>query len=333
LGTFPTPEQILSDNGPQYVGKVVKELMGMLGSEHITIHPGSHQENSIIERANKEVLRHLIGFTQDRMLRSSWSTVLPLVARILNGQVHSSTGVSPNQLVFGVMAHKLGDVLLYPFSKNEMENHDQKLSLWSSKALSLQNRVMQVATSFQNEKDLRHTSMNNTDAITEFELNSYVLVHYGFDKMSRPESKLHTPWTGPLQVVGVNSKKTVYTCRNLVTGLLEDHHVKLLKSFNVDEGVDPFRVALADTRFRHVEGILKHKGVSKVRSSQRMASLEFLVKFADSTKPEWCAWKDVFRTAALHSYLRAQGLEYLIAERFRELGLDANGAPISATTS
>ena len=190
---------------------------------------------------------------------------------------------------------------------------------------------MQVATSLQREKDQRHASMSSTDDITEFALNSYVLVHYGFDKMSRPETKLHTPWTGPLQVVGLDSKKVIYTCRNLVTGLLEDHHVKLLKQFHVDEGVDPYRVALADTRHRHIESILKHKGVSKIRSSQRMASLEFLVKFADSKEPEWCAWKDIFRTAALHSYLKAHNLEHLIAERFRQLGLDAEGAPITSS--
>jgi hypothetical protein len=329
FGTFPVPEQILSDNGSQYVNKVVKELVGMMGSEHITIHPGSHQENSIAERANKEVLRHLIGFTQDRMLRSSWSTVLPLVSRIINGEVHTSTGVAPNQLVFGLMAHKLSDVLLYPFTREELATHDNKLSLWSTKILSLQNKVLQAAIKLQEEKNKRHQLMNDSDAITEFDMNSYVLIHYGFDKMSRPKSKLHTPWTGPLQVVGVNSKKTVYTCRNLVTGLLEDHHIKLLKPFTVDEGVDPYRIALADTSFRHIEKILKHKGESK---TQRKSSLEFLVKFADSSQPEWCAWKDICASAVLHTYLKEHKLDHLILERFKDNGLDSEGAPMNMSS-
>jgi hypothetical protein len=201
--------------------------------------------------------------------------------------------------------------------------------LWSTKILSLQNKVLQTAIKLQEEKNKRHQLMNDSDAITEFDMNSYVLIHYGFDKMSRPKSKLHTPWTGPLQVVGVNSKKTVYTCRNLVTGLLEDHHIKLLKPFTVDEGVDLYRIALADTSFRHIEKILKHKGESK---TQRKSSLEFLVKFADSSQPEWCAWKDICASAVLHTYLKEHKLDHLILERFKDNGLDSEGAPMNMSS-
>jgi len=322
LGVFPTPQQILSDNGPQYAARIVKELVSMIGSQQLTIQPGSHQENSLVERANKEILRHLISITQDARLRGSWSVILPMVSRIINNEVHSSTGVSPNQLVFGLLANRLEDVLLYPFNRSDVVLGSDKLASWSSKMLALQSRVIEVATEQQREKDMRHLKADDlSQGITEFPIHSYVLVHFGLDATDRPQSKLHTPYRGPLIVVGVNENKTVYTCRNLVTGLLEDHHVRLLKPFIVDEGVDPLRVALTDTNdMEVVEEIIKHSGITRNASAKnvRLSAVKFLVRFVGERKPRWVIHKDLIATSKLHEYLRRQGLDELIKKRFRD---------------
>jgi hypothetical protein len=321
LGIFPTPQQILSDNGPQYAARIVKELISMIGSQQLTIQAGSHEENSLVERANKEVLRHLIGLTLDSRLRDKWSAILPLVSRIINNEVHSSTGVSPNQLVFGLLADRLEGVLLYPFNRSDVVNGSDKLVTWSRKMLALQHRVLEVATEQQRLKDARHIEADDLSKdITGFPLNSYVVVHFGLDDTDRPASKLHTPYTGPLQVVGVSENKTVYTCRNLVTGLLQDFHVRLLKPFIVDEGVDPVRVAINDaTNMEVVEKILKHVGISRKGSKRvRLSAVKFLVKFVGIKKPRWVVHKELIANALLHAYLRKHNLEFLIKERFGE---------------
>ena len=45
------------DNGSEFANKVVTELNEFLGSEIIHTVPYSHQQNSILERVNKEVMR------------------------------------------------------------------------------------------------------------------------------------------------------------------------------------------------------------------------------------------------------------------------------------
>jgi hypothetical protein len=187
--------------------------------------------------------------------------------------------------------------------------------------LALQQRVIEVATEQQRIKDTRHLRADDlSKEITEFPLNSYVLVHFGLDDADRPESKLHTPYRGPLHVVGVNENKTVYTCRNLVTGLLEDLHVRLLKPFIVDHGVDPVRVAISDTTdMEIVEKIIKHSGISRNGNKKvRLSAVKFLVKFVGEKKPRWVIHKDLIATAKLHEYLREHQLEDLIKERFRD---------------
>ena len=53
MGFVPTPKQIRSDNGPEFANAVVRCLIALIGAEHLTIMPGSHEENSIVERSIK----------------------------------------------------------------------------------------------------------------------------------------------------------------------------------------------------------------------------------------------------------------------------------------
>ena len=58
-GRYGQPAQLLSDNGSQYVNEVIAEYTLLVGSEHVRTLAYSHEENGIVERANKEVMRHL----------------------------------------------------------------------------------------------------------------------------------------------------------------------------------------------------------------------------------------------------------------------------------
>ena len=90
-----------SDNGPQYVNATITELLRLLGTEHVRTIAHSHEENLIVERVNKEVMRHLRALVFDDKTFANWSLKLPLVQRILNSSEHESIGVSPAQLLLG----------------------------------------------------------------------------------------------------------------------------------------------------------------------------------------------------------------------------------------
>jgi hypothetical protein len=101
IGRYGAPSSFLTDNGTQFVNKTVKELLKLVEIEHCTIHPYSHEENGIVERANKEVMRHLRDIIFDARVDTDWSTYVPLVQRIMTSQVHSKTGLAPMELVWG----------------------------------------------------------------------------------------------------------------------------------------------------------------------------------------------------------------------------------------
>jgi len=54
-----------------------------------------------VERANKEVGRHLRSVLFHENVIPNWSMFLLLFQRIFNAEVHESLGVSPAQILFG----------------------------------------------------------------------------------------------------------------------------------------------------------------------------------------------------------------------------------------
>src|SRR6185437_2577067 len=97
---YGAPEKLRSDRGSQFVNETIQALLKLIGTEHELTLAESKEENAIVERANKEVMRHLKGIILEKKVVTEWSTFLPLIQRIMNASVHSSSGVSPAQLLF-----------------------------------------------------------------------------------------------------------------------------------------------------------------------------------------------------------------------------------------
>jgi len=101
MGIFGAPSQILSDRGSQFVNQTIDQLLYLLGVEHQLTLAYSHEENSIVERANKEIMRHLRAIIFHGNVKTRWSFNLPLVQRIFNASTKKSLGVTPAQIIFG----------------------------------------------------------------------------------------------------------------------------------------------------------------------------------------------------------------------------------------
>ena len=102
VGRFGAPSSIRSDQGSQFVNGIISELCKLIVTDHIQTLAYSKEENAIVERANKEVLRHLRAIIFDRRAQNKWSKHhLPLVMRILNSEEKTNTGLSPAEILFG----------------------------------------------------------------------------------------------------------------------------------------------------------------------------------------------------------------------------------------
>ena len=63
FGRFGAPHQLRSDNGPHFVADVIREFLYLIGVLHTLTLAYSKQENSVVERYNKEINRYLRALT------------------------------------------------------------------------------------------------------------------------------------------------------------------------------------------------------------------------------------------------------------------------------
>jgi hypothetical protein len=312
FGRYGEPEQVISDNGRQFVNETLKAMEIAVGTSFDHILPYSKEENAIVERANREVLRHLTGLIYHQNVITGWDKLIPLVQRILNTTKHGATGVAPAKLLFGNSIQMDRGI----FQKGPQQiagmtkiQFSRSVRGWIDNLLLKQRQLIDAAEETLRMRDDYHLQQHSQEKVTEFPVDSYVLVAYPKGAMGRkPPTKLHTYWRGPLRVTSSDGNE--YRLQNLVTGKQELHHITSLKKFNVDkDGETPEEVARHDTGEFIVEKILQHEG-----DEERKDEMDFLVKWEGLSEEFnlWLPWAELKNNQKLHDYLKGIGKQKII---------------------
>ena len=92
------PDIIHSDQGRNFESSILRqtlEAFGVAKSRTTAYHP---QGDGMVERFNRSLLQMLRAYVQDQ---ADWECHLPLVLYAYRTAVHTSTGVSPFELMYG----------------------------------------------------------------------------------------------------------------------------------------------------------------------------------------------------------------------------------------
>jgi hypothetical protein len=333
-GRFGFPAEILTDNGTQFVNDLMRELTALLGSRHRTTVAYSKEENSIVERMNKEVGRHLRAMVFDENSDVQWGKkMLPMVQRIINATKKKSTGFSPAQLLFGDALTLDRNVFVNPDvvkqttqltprtmalgSKHFSDETGVVLSDTGKKVLRTQRELIALAQKHQLETDSHHMVERIPSApLTEFPVGSYVMVKYAENGLRRGPvgGKTKPILHGPQLVITAQGSR--YVVQNLVTLKEKPVHISRLVAYEYDKmRHDPLDAAIRDEHEFRVEKILKHRGDPKGPRK----NLSFLVKWVGYNQPEddsWEPWDNLKLVDKLH--------DYLIENRFPKALIPAN---------
>lgn len=308
-GRYGAPREIQSDNGTQFVNSTIEELLKFIQSTHRLTLPYRPQANGVVERSNREILKHLRAIVFDNRLKSQWSSVLPMVQRIMNSQIHSATGASPIRLLYGD-AVTVNRGLLTEWSANT-----DTTALDTSEYLTVLNQQLQDIVSasqqYQRTVETRRLSKSPVNPTT-FRVGQYVLVRYP----NGPPDKLTPFWKGPMLVTKVENQ--TYWCQDLLSGRQTPLFVDRLKAFTPSDQISNEDAAVADNDDFIVEKFLAHKGNAKVR-----ATLQFKVKWLGyplaNDETDWIPWSQAKKNVLIDSYLQSKKpLRYLLKERNRE---------------
>ena len=93
------PEEILTDNGANFISKNMRHFFQITGIHQIKTSPYHPQTDGMVERFNSTLKRLLRKLTQTHS--TEWDECLPFVLWAYSGTIHSTTGFSPYHLLFG----------------------------------------------------------------------------------------------------------------------------------------------------------------------------------------------------------------------------------------
>ena len=315
IARYGAPDQITSDNGSQFVNDIIEQLFDLTEIEHIRTIPHSSEQNGMVERANKEILRHLRATIFDREIRDDWSLALPFVLRIMNSTPTQGTGVAPAELLFGNSIDlNRGIIPIQHTHKGDPHN----LREYTSNLIRFQQATLRVAEACQAQIDAEHAAALATATPHTYQENDLILCEYPDQKVRRgAPNKLAPILQGPLQIIRIDGDRIDVV--DLITGKSSTVHVSRIRPFIVPptgEIMPPTVIARRDHNEFHVERILEHKGDVK-----RPSSLSFHVLWSGYPLSEatWQPWKDVRDCDALHRYLFACGLKALIPKEHKHV--------------
>jgi hypothetical protein len=336
IGRYSTPSKICTDKGSQFENELIDYVTKSLNIDRSDIAPGSKEENSLVERANKEVMRHLRALVFSTGVPYHWPDQLPLVQRIMNASRHGSIGTKPATLLFGNAIDLDRSYFLRRLVKDGVEQQlkDIQARSYVDNLLKSQQILIEAADRLQSELDDEHLEERNRGESTQFRPGSYVLVSYANSIVgNRPPSKFNTKWRGPLRVISQEGNHV--TLEELPTGKMEKHTIKDVQPFHVGgQTEEELRILAARDRNEiAVEEILSHRGHDPTRPSIT-GPVEFKVKWLGLPfeQSSWEPYKSLRHAEQLHKYLREHGLEVLIPKEYREKkgGKRSASAPVSA---
>ncbi len=226
---YGTPMTIRSDRGTQFVNGIISQLLSLLQIDHELSLAYSMEQNAIVERANKEVMRHLTAIIFDRRVSGVWSSeYLPLVQRIMNAKVHDTISVSPAELVFEKSINLYTELLLpippESLIKGTADVAEHRLSDHVARLIKVQSLLIEIARDSKLSADSFHMK-ESSPLMDMFPVNSYVLLK----PPDGAREKLRMPKAGPYIVVGVSGDK--YSIQDLLTYKTTDTHVSTLCEF------------------------------------------------------------------------------------------------------
>lgn len=100
-GRFGPPEQLVSDNGPQYMNDLVNDTLQIFGVQRRFTSPDHPQGNAPAERAIRTFQEKLALSLTSQAEKDKWDALVPAVILAMNSSISSATGYTPFELMFG----------------------------------------------------------------------------------------------------------------------------------------------------------------------------------------------------------------------------------------
>jgi hypothetical protein len=327
------PREIQTDGGKQFSAEVISNLTELIECAHTITSAYSHEENSLVERANKEVGRHLRNIVYDKRVANSWSAHVPTVQRIINAIPHHSTRLAPAQLMMGSRIDLTrGLILPWPERTEAHQSIDEWYQdtsdeiLWLSQQaraslseLDKAHLAERIAKRKSNPKLTdpidpaidKRTDQERAEQYAQFQIGTYVLIEYP----DGPPNKLSPAKDGPYKII--SRDRDIFVLTHASENVLRTAHIQRLTPFKHSDEHSALVAGAKAKQMSIVKRIIDHK--PKSANKQRPFDpevpkdrLKFIVEWEGEKNITVETWNELKHNAALHAYLTANNAAHYI---------------------
>jgi hypothetical protein len=185
-----TPNQLLSDKGPQFLSAVMKEVCRLCDIKKSTTSGYHPQTNGLTERCNKVIGTMLAIYTNER--QQDWDVGLPFILCAYRASVQSTMSFSPYHILYGREPKLPGELSVSP---RDFKTQSQYVAMMTDHLNIMKRFVhqnLQEAQSRQKEHFDRNTTMPN------YEVNRLVWLRL---ERRGVGAKFKPKWGGPYLII------------------------------------------------------------------------------------------------------------------------------------
>jgi hypothetical protein len=288
------PAMICTDQGTNFTSKLTKAFLDVVGVSPRFATPGHPESMGAVERWNRTLKNMLNKNIQEH--GREWDVHLPYLLFAYREVPHTTTGLSPYQLVYGRIPRGplsllknswTGEETIPTSASQSVETYLQDLMQKLKNAHDIASENAKVA------QDCYATRYNLRSRVKKFNVGDQVLVLIP----SSPNKLLNT-WKGPATVIEMTRQHSAKV--EMEDGSIRELHINKLRPyiqrinhigmvFELDEDFGTLHYAPADKTKKSVEDIRKHlKSMeSPLTERQKQELFDILQHYGDvfSSKP------------------------------------------------
>lgn len=189
------PKELVSDQGANFIGKLMTQLYEQLGITKIKSSVYHPQANGLVERFNgtlKSMLRKLSNDIRN------WDKYVPYLLFAYREVPQSSTGFSPFELLYGRVIR--GPLAIVKESWIEKKTQDQNLTKYVLNMRQRMKMSKEIAQrNLQGSQEKQKEFFNRKSSHRQFQVGDKVIV-----LLPTPGNKLEVKWQGPFEITEIS---------------------------------------------------------------------------------------------------------------------------------
>ena len=224
------PEEILTDQGSQFMSQLLAELYRLLHIHSIRTSPYHPQTDGLVERFNQTLKGMLRKSVADE--GKNWDKLIPYLLFAYREVPQASTGFSPFELLYGRNIRGPLDVLHETWEASQ-QSEESVVSYVLATQEKLRSMAELVEENLTKSQQKQKTWYDKDARMREFAQGDPVLV-----LLPTSSSKLLAQWQGPYQVVKQVGKVSYLVDMHDRRKRRRVFHVNMLKAFQVRRPVE-----------------------------------------------------------------------------------------------